>query len=179
MNCAHIFFVGNTRPISHIPYYAKDARTLDVLIPVMSAVYLDYNATTPLSPQVSSAIASCLDSLWANPSSNYARGRAAKKAVDEARASLARLIGCTLDPAQCITFTSGGTEVIAHAIVSRSGFNTPIYLYFSLCSLITWLWTLPLPRARITAAACRTSSPPTSSTWQSSYRSSDGRSRDG
>jgi len=78
-------------------------------------VYLDYNATTPLAPEVVNGISSSLSSLWGNPSSGYATGRRAAKAVDVARCQVARMIGATADQ---ITFTSGGTESNTHAIQS-------------------------------------------------------------
>ena len=40
----------------------------------MAAVYLDYNATTPLAPEVIEAITGSLRDHWANPSSSYETG---------------------------------------------------------------------------------------------------------
>ena len=42
------------------------------------AIYLDNNATTPLAPEVVSAIRQACEDAWANPSSGYKRGREAK-----------------------------------------------------------------------------------------------------
>jgi len=72
-----------------------------------SAVYLDYNATTPLAPEVITAISSSLSSLWGNPSSGYRSGRVAAEAVKEGRRKVAEMIGASPEE---ITFTSGGTE---------------------------------------------------------------------
>ena len=69
-------------------------------------VYLDYNATTPLAPEVIAAISESLH-LWGNPSSGYKTGHIAKVAVEEARSKVANMIGSS--PAE-VTFTSGGTE---------------------------------------------------------------------
>ena len=69
-------------------------------------VYLDYNATTPLAPQVEAAIRDSLG-LWGNPSSGYGTGARAREAVREARERLAEMLGAEADE---ITFTSGGTE---------------------------------------------------------------------
>ena len=69
-------------------------------------VYLDYNATTPLAPQVEAAIRDSLG-LWGNPSSGYGTGARAREAVREARQRLAEMLGAE---AEEITFTSGGTE---------------------------------------------------------------------
>ncbi len=68
--------------------------------------YLDYNATTPLKPAVQAAMRAALD-ISGNPSSIHAEGRAAKAALDGARAALATVL--QVSPAQII-FTSGGTE---------------------------------------------------------------------
>ena len=69
-------------------------------------VYLDYNATTPLAPEVETAIRESLG-LWGNPSSGYRTGSAAREAVTEARQRVAEMIGAE---ASEVTFTSGGTE---------------------------------------------------------------------
>lgn len=71
-----------------------------------SGVYLDYNATTPVKPAVARAVAEALAEVG-NPSSVHGFGRAARRAVEDARARVAALLGC--DPA-AIVFTSGGTE---------------------------------------------------------------------
>src|ERR1044071_1474418 len=70
-------------------------------------VYLDYNATTPLLPEVVDAMLPFLRSHFGNPSSGHAAGKVAREAVEQARAQVAALSGC--DPDE-IVFTSGGTE---------------------------------------------------------------------
>ncbi len=70
-------------------------------------IYLDNNATTPLSPNVREAMLPFLGASFGNPSSAHAAGREARKFVEKARASVASLL-CA-DPAE-IVFTSGGTE---------------------------------------------------------------------
>jgi cysteine desulfurase len=72
------------------------------------AIYLDHNATTPTDPAVTEAVAHAMKEAWGNPSTIYGSGRRARKILENARASLAALIGAT-DPAD-IAFTSGGTE---------------------------------------------------------------------
>lgn len=69
-------------------------------------IYLDYNATTPLKPQVQSALQSAMEVIG-NPSSIHGYGRAARRLVEQARQEIADLIQC--DPT-FITFTSGATE---------------------------------------------------------------------
>ena len=68
--------------------------------------YLDWNATAPLRPQARAVMTETLG-LAGNPSSVHAEGRAARVAVERARAQVAQLVGA--DAGQ-VTFTSGGTE---------------------------------------------------------------------
>lgn len=70
-------------------------------------VYLDHCATTPVLPEVREAILPFLSDRWGNASSIHARGGAARKAIEEARRSVATLIGAR---PRRILFTSGGTE---------------------------------------------------------------------
>jgi cysteine desulfurase len=70
-------------------------------------IYLDYNATTPVSTEVFEAMAPWLREGFGNPSSDHVFGRRARAAVDRARAEVAALIGAGDDE---IVFTSGGTE---------------------------------------------------------------------
>jgi len=70
-------------------------------------VYLDYNATTPVAPEVADAIEPFLRTGFGNPSSDHLYGRQARQAVDRARAQVAALIGA--DPAE-IVFTGCATE---------------------------------------------------------------------
>ncbi len=68
--------------------------------------YFDYNATSPLHPELKAKIVEWLEA-WGNPSSVHAHGRGAKKLVREARQNIADLLGVhTLE----IIFTSGGSE---------------------------------------------------------------------
>ena len=70
-------------------------------------VYLDYNATTPVDPEVADAIEPYLWGLYGNPSSSHAFGRRARDAVEHARAQVAALIGAWPDE---IIFTGCATE---------------------------------------------------------------------
>ncbi len=70
-------------------------------------VYLDHNATTPLDPRVGEAMASWLGARHGNPSSVHAFGRAARAAVELARAQVAELVGG--QPPE-VVFTASGTE---------------------------------------------------------------------
>lgn len=72
-----------------------------------NVIYLDHNATTPVAPEVVEAMIPYLRSEFGNPSSDHVFGRRARQALDEARASVASLIGAEPDE---VIFTSGGTE---------------------------------------------------------------------
>jgi cysteine desulfurase len=70
-------------------------------------IYLDYNATTPLAPEVVKAMQPYLGEEFGNPSSDYPLGLRAKGAVAAARRQVADLLSCR--PGE-IVFTSGATE---------------------------------------------------------------------
>jgi cysteine desulfurase len=69
--------------------------------------YFDHNATTPLDPEVAETMARVLREEFGNPSSIHRYGQRAKGLLDEARSSVAALIGG--EPTE-VVFTSGGTE---------------------------------------------------------------------
>jgi cysteine desulfurase len=71
------------------------------------SIYLDHAATTPLRPEVLEAMLPFLTERWGNPSSIHTSGRDARQGLDEARETVARLIGAK--PRE-VVFTSGGTE---------------------------------------------------------------------
>ncbi len=70
-------------------------------------IYLDYNATTPVLPEVLEAMMPYLTSEWGNPSSTYKFGSKLKAVIETARAQVAELIGAH---AMEIIFTSCATE---------------------------------------------------------------------
>jgi cysteine desulfurase len=70
-------------------------------------IYLDYNATTPLAPEVLERMRPYLEQFHGNPSSIHAAGRETRAAIDDARDRLAKLVGGR--PHEII-FTGGGTE---------------------------------------------------------------------
>lgn len=72
-----------------------------------SPVYLDHNATTPISAEVVEAMLPYLREHFGNPSSQHIYGRAARLALRKAREQVAELLGCAPDE---VLFTSGGTE---------------------------------------------------------------------
>lgn len=71
-------------------------------------IYFDHAATTPLDPRVAEAMRPYLETAFGNPSSLYREGREARRALDEARDALARLLGA--DSPREIIFTAGGSE---------------------------------------------------------------------
>ena len=79
----------------------------------MSPIYLDFNASTPIAPEVAEAMRPYLADHFGNPSSRHWAGAPAKDAVERARAEVAGLLGC--DPSE-VVFTSGGSESNNHAI---------------------------------------------------------------
>jgi cysteine desulfurase len=70
-------------------------------------IYLDYNATTPVAPEVARAMQPYLAGEFGNPSCDYPLGRSAREAVAEARRQVAALLHAA--PGD-IVFTSGATE---------------------------------------------------------------------
>jgi len=70
-------------------------------------IYLDYNATAPVSPEVFEAMQPYFIEEWGNPSSSYRFGAKLKTVIEHARAQVAELIGAH---PQEVIFTSGGTE---------------------------------------------------------------------
>ncbi|KAM3850241.1 selenocysteine lyase [Diretmus argenteus] len=82
-------------------------------------IYMDYNATTPLEPEVIQAISEALQDAWGNPSSSHVAGANAKAIINQSRENVARMVG---GRAEDIIFTSGGTEannLVLHTAVEH------------------------------------------------------------
>ncbi len=79
----------------------------------MDRIYLDYNASTPLAPEVADVMRPYLESDYGNPSSLHWAGAPARAAVERARAQVAGLLGCA--PGE-VVFTSGGSEANNQAL---------------------------------------------------------------
>jgi len=88
----------------------------------MRTVYFDYNATTPLDPQVREGMMPYLGAVFGNPSSVHHVGRQARAILDEARDRTAKVLGCK--PSEVI-FTSGGTESTNLAIFGTARLLKP------------------------------------------------------
>ncbi|HZU74453.1 MAG TPA: cysteine desulfurase family protein [Acidimicrobiales bacterium] len=80
--------------------------------------YLDHAATTPLRPEARQAMLAWLGDCFGNPSGSHAVARAARAAVDDARAVVADCLGA--DPSE-VVFTGGGTESDNLAVLGRAG----------------------------------------------------------
>jgi cysteine desulfurase len=84
----------------------------------MRRIYLDHNATTPVAPEVLAAMLPYFSEEYGNASSIHTFGQRARGVVEEARSSVAALLGTR--PAEII-FSSGGTESNNHAIFGVVG----------------------------------------------------------
>src|SRR5688572_4433245 len=81
-------------------------------MPHMQPIYLDHNATTPLLPEVAAVLDAAHRAGFANPASQHAAGRRARRALEEARERIGRLLGADVSSIRPdrVIFTSGGTE---------------------------------------------------------------------
>ena len=73
----------------------------------MQSLYLDYNASTPIAPEVAAVMREAMEGAYGNPSSGHWAGTSARQTVEKARQQVADLLGCV---AQEVVFTSGGSE---------------------------------------------------------------------
>lgn len=80
-------------------------------------IYADNAATTKLTKTALNAMLPYLEESYGNPSSPYSFGMEAREAIENARAKIANVLGCT--PKE-ITFTSGGSESDNQAIISAA-----------------------------------------------------------
>jgi len=80
-----------------------------------ASIYFDHNATTPPSPEVIAAMDAAWCEAFGNPGSRHAAGRRARRALEDARESLASILGA--QPSE-VVFTSGGTESNNAALLS-------------------------------------------------------------
>lgn len=79
----------------------------------MKPIYLDYNATTPIDPEVAEAMRPYIFNRFGNPSSSHWYGVQTKEAVEKARNQVANLLNCNPDE---VVFTGGGSESNNYAI---------------------------------------------------------------
>ena len=88
-----------------------------------STIYLDHNSTTPPDPEVLAAMEVAWREAYGNPGSRHAAGRRARRALEEARESVASILGAK--PSE-VVFTSGGTEANNAAIFGLTQGRTGI-----------------------------------------------------
>jgi cysteine desulfurase len=97
----------------------------------MNRVYLDFNATTPVEPEVLDAMLPYFSKEFGNAASIHTPGQRSRGAVETAREQVAALIGAR---PQEIVFTSGGTESDNHAIL---GIVSPSFASFTSSTSLT------------------------------------------
>jgi len=94
-------------------------------------IYLDYNASSPIHPEVAAEMRPLLEQDFGNPSSGHWAGRPARAAVELARRRTAALLDCAPEE---IVFTSGGSEASNLAIkgaffeARRRGIEAPHFV---------------------------------------------------
>jgi len=93
----------------------------------MDCIYLDNNATTPLLPAVEEAMRPYFTEHFGNPASAHSAGRRARRALEDARESVAAHLGAHADE---VLFTSGATEANNLALFGLSG-DPPAHLLAS------------------------------------------------
>ncbi len=88
-----------------------------------NTIYLDHNSTTPIDPRVVEAMVRAWTDCGANPASQHAPGRQARRMLEEAREGIAELLGAKTGgmDADRVIFTSGGTEANNLAIFGLDG----------------------------------------------------------
>jgi len=89
----------------------------------MNRIYLDYNATSPLLPEVTEAMVECYRRYPGNPASQHRSGREAHRVLEDAREEIADMLGARLTGRQAdrLVFTSGGTESNNLAVLGIAG----------------------------------------------------------
>jgi cysteine desulfurase len=101
--------VGRARSKNN--HLAKSQRSV-LLAAFFVQIFLDHNSTTPVLDEVVECMAACYRGKYANPASQHAQGRSARRMVEDARDAIATALGARTDgPARDrLVFTSGGTE---------------------------------------------------------------------
>jgi cysteine desulfurase len=120
---------------------STDRKRRQSLVVNSAPVYLDYNATTPILPEVVDAMLPFLREHFGNPSSKHHYGRIAHDAVERARGEVAALIGSESEE---VIFTSGGTEANNLAIIGmpygdRRGIVTSVVEHPAVAQTVSWL----------------------------------------
>jgi cysteine desulfurase len=99
----------------------------------MERVYFDFNATTPLAPEVAEAMRAYLDGEFGNASSHHWAGERVRQAIESARQQVATLLRCESGE---VVFTSGGTEAnnfaLAGVFFGQHGRTRPHFIASSI-----------------------------------------------
>lgn len=92
----------------------------------LDAVYLDHAAATPLRPEVAEAMARAATEAWANPSSQHAAGRRARRLLEECRERILALVGARTAGrgSDRLVFSSGTTEANRLALFGMAAGHT-------------------------------------------------------
>jgi cysteine desulfurase len=93
-------------------------------------IYLDHNATTPLLAEVAEVMRACWLEPSLNPSSQHSLGRSARRLIENARYTIARILGSEFrgNTHDGLIFTSGGTEsnnLALRGLLQRAGASSP------------------------------------------------------
>lgn len=88
----------------------------------MKRIYLDYNASTPIAPEVAAVMRDAIDGPFGNPSGSHWAGLPAQHLLERARQQVADLLDCAPEE---ILFTSGGSESNNFALKGTFFANTP------------------------------------------------------
>jgi cysteine desulfurase len=88
----------------------------------MKPIYLDHNATTPITPEARDAMAPFMDEEFGNPSCSYRLGKRGRDALETARGEVADLIGANSGE---VVFTSGGSESNNYVIKGMVDYGRP------------------------------------------------------
>ena len=84
---------------------------------IKKTIYLDHAAITPLEPKVLQAMLPYLKKKFGNPSSLYGLGLEAKKAIEDARLIISKILNCLPEE---IIFEGSGTEADNHALIGAA-----------------------------------------------------------
>lgn len=96
---------------THRPNLARSRATLRIV--TMEKIYLDYNASTPIAPEVKAVVCDLLEREIGNPLALRWASTGAREIIEGARSDVADLLGGSADE---FVFTSGGSESINHAL---------------------------------------------------------------
>ena len=92
----------------------------------MKPIYLDNNSTTVIAEEVANAMQEALAARYCNPASQHSEGRRARARIEDARESIAQMLGANVDQIRGdrLILTSGGTESNNLTIQGISGLST-------------------------------------------------------